>query len=252
MRKATLGLIGSHVLSPFGCRSTPCPAPDKPARRAELVACAALRSRLRFGGKVLRLGDHHRDVEAAFGLAAGWTLAKLMPLAIIVAAATALFSLVFSWYYQPFFADGSNIPLDPRLFDLHGVAFAAWTLAAFAIGALTGLLIRRVVPAIAATLAAVAGLLFVARLYLQQHYIAPLIAKNPFNPPVSAWIINGWWTKGGTTISQSTMNQIMNTMFRRIMPAILPKNVNDNDIKFYKGAANSQVLSYLTHHGYTQ
>jgi hypothetical protein len=175
-----------------------------------------------------------------------------MPLAITVAAATALFSLVFSWYYQPFFADGSNIPLDPRLFDLHGVAFAAWTLAAFAMGALMGLLIRRVVPAIAATLAAVAGLLFVARLYLQQHYIAPLIAKNPFNPPVSAWIINGWWTKGGTTISQSTMNQIMNTMFQRIMPAILPKNVNDNNVKFYKGAANSQVLNYLTHHGYTQ
>src|SRR5215831_818076 len=96
-----------------------------------------------------------------------WTLAKLMPLAIIVAAATALFSLVFFWYYQPFFADGSTIPLDPRLFDLHGVAFAAWTLAAFAIGALMGLLIRRVAPAIAATLAAAAGLLFVARLYLQ-------------------------------------------------------------------------------------
>jgi len=159
---------------------------------------------------------------------------------------------VFSWYYQPFFVDGSTIPLDPRLFDLHGVAFAAWTLAAFAIGALMGLLIRRVVPAIAATLAAVAGLLFVARLYLQQHYIAPLIAKNPFNPPVSAWIISGWWTKGGTTISQSTMNQMMNSMFRRIMPAILPKNVNESDIKFYKGRANSQVLNYLTHHGYTQ
>jgi ABC-type transport system involved in multi-copper enzyme maturation permease subunit len=181
-----------------------------------------------------------------------WTLAKLVPLAIIVAAATGLFSLVFSWYYQPFFADGTSIPLDPTLFDLRWVAFAAWTVAAFAIGALLGLLIRRVVPTIAATLAAVAGLLFVARLYLQQHYMAPLIAKNVFNPPVSVWIINGWWTKGGTTISQSTMNQIMTAMFRQIMPAILPKNVNSDDIKFYKGAANSQVLHYLTHHGYTQ
>ncbi len=46
----------------------------------------------------------------------------------------------------------------PALFDLRGVAFAAWTLAAFAIGALAGMLIRRVVPAIAATLAAYAGL----------------------------------------------------------------------------------------------
>jgi ABC-type transport system involved in multi-copper enzyme maturation permease subunit len=181
-----------------------------------------------------------------------WTLAKLVPLAIIVAAAAGLFSLLFSWYYQPFFADRNNIPLDPKLFDLRGVAFAAWTLAAFAIGALAGLLIRRVVPAIAATLAAVAGLTLAAGLYLQQHYMAPLLGRNLFNPPGSAWIIRGRWTKGGTMISQSTMNQIMNVMFQQIMPAILPKNVNNDDIKFYKGAANSQVLRYLTQHGYTQ
>jgi ABC-type transport system involved in multi-copper enzyme maturation permease subunit len=181
-----------------------------------------------------------------------WTLAKLVPLAIAVAVAAGLFSLLFSWYYQPFFADGNNIPLDPKLFGLRGVAFAAWTLAAFAIGALAGLLIRRVVPAIAATLAACAGLLFATGLYLQQRYMTPLIGRNLFTPPVSAWIIRGWWTKGGTTISQSTMNQIMITMSRQILPAILPKNVNSNDIKFYKGAANSQVLNNLLHHGYTQ
>jgi uncharacterized protein YneF (UPF0154 family) len=181
-----------------------------------------------------------------------WTLAKLVPLAVTPAIATGLFSLLFSWYYQPFFADGSNIPLDPKLFGLRGVAFAAWTLAAVAIGALAGLLIRRVVPAIAATLAACAGLTLAAGLYLRQHYMTPLIGRNLFNPPVSAWVISGWWTKGGTTISQSTMNQIMNTMFRQIMRAILPKNVNSNDIKFYKGTANTHVLNYLTHHGYTQ
>ena len=44
------------------------------------------------------------------------------------------------------------------MFDLRGVAFAAWTLAAFAIGVLAGMLIRRVVPAIAATLAVYAAL----------------------------------------------------------------------------------------------
>jgi uncharacterized protein YneF (UPF0154 family) len=181
-----------------------------------------------------------------------WTLAKLVPLAVAVTAAAGVFSPLFSWYFQPFFADGSNIPLDPKLFGLGGVACAAWTLAGFAIGALAGLLIRRVVPAIAATLAAYAGLTLAAGLYLRQHYMTPLLGRNLFNPPVSAWIIRGWWTKGGTTISQSTMNQVMNTMFRQIMPAILPKNVNDNDVKFYKGTANSQVLNYLTHHGYTQ
>jgi ABC-type transport system involved in multi-copper enzyme maturation permease subunit len=181
-----------------------------------------------------------------------WTLAKLVLLAIAVAVAAGLFSLLFSWYYQPFFADGSYIPLDPKLFGLRGVAFAAWTLAYFAIGALAGLLIRRVVPAIAATLAACTGLTLATGLYLRQHYMAPLIGRNLSTPPASAWIISGWWTKGGTVISQSTMNQTMNTMFQQIMPAILPKNVNDNYIKFYKGTANSQVLNNLLHHGYTQ
>jgi ABC-type transport system involved in multi-copper enzyme maturation permease subunit len=181
-----------------------------------------------------------------------WTLAKLVPLTVAVTAAAGAFSLLFSWYYQPFFADGGNIPLDPKLFGLRGVAFAAWTLAAFAIGALAGLLIRRVVPAIAATLAASAGLTLAAGLYLRQHYIAPLIGGNLFTPPASAWIISVWWTKGGTVISQSTMNHTMNTLFQQIMPAILPKNVNENDIKFYKGTANSRVLNHLLHHGYTQ
>ena len=41
-------------------------------------------------------------------------------------------------------------------------------------------------------------------------------------------------------------------MIRQIVSAILPKNVNNNDIKFYKGAANSQVQHYLTQHGYIQ
>jgi hypothetical protein len=51
-------------------------------------------------------------------------------------------------------------PFSARVFDLLGIAFAAWTLAAFAIGALAGMLIRRAVPAIAATLAVYAGLAF--------------------------------------------------------------------------------------------
>jgi uncharacterized protein YneF (UPF0154 family) len=114
-----------------------------------------------------------------------------------------------------------------------------------------GLLIRRVVPAIAATLAVSAGLIFATGLYLRQHYMTPLLGRNLPNPPVSAWVIGGWWTKGGTTISQSTMNQVVITLFQQIMTATVPKNVNSNDIKFYKGPANSQALSYLLHRGYT-
>src|SRR5580693_5949434 len=126
-----------------------------------------------------------------------WTLAKLVPLAIAVTAAAGAFSVLLSWYYRPYLAAGNlflgeESPL-ANLFVLRGVAFAAWTLAAFAIGALAGMLIRRVVPAMAATLAAYLGLAFAAGLSLRQHYLTPLTVKNLFNPPVSAWITSQWW-----------------------------------------------------------
>ena len=87
-----------------------------------------------------------------------WALAKLVLLAVVVTAVAGAFSVLYSWYNQPFFASGYAIPFSTRVFGLGEVAFAAWTLAAFSIGALAGMLIRRVVPAIAATLAAYAGL----------------------------------------------------------------------------------------------
>jgi hypothetical protein len=134
-----------------------------------------------------------------------WTLGKLVPLAVAVTAGAAAFSALLSWYYQPYLATPGHQVLglsqtsafNSGLFDLREVAFPAWTLAAFAIGALAGMLIRRVVPAIAATLAAYTGLALAAGLFLRRHYLAPLVAGNFFNAPGSAWIVSQWWTKNG-------------------------------------------------------
>ena len=131
-----------------------------------------------------------------------WTVAKLVLVGVAVAAIAGAFSVLVSWCYQPYLASGNGAvfsspsPLSPGLFDLRGVAFAAWTLAAFAIGALAGMLIRRVVPAIVATLAAYTGLALLAGNVLRQHYLTPLVAKGS-NLPGSAWITSEWWTKGG-------------------------------------------------------
>jgi hypothetical protein len=132
-----------------------------------------------------------------------WALAKLALLAVVLAAATAAFGALVSWHYQPYFATGNQAlglpelsPFDSDLFSLRGVALPAWTLAAFAIGALAGMLIRRVLPAIVATLAIYAGLAFTAGLYLREHYLTPLVTSNP-NVPGTAWIIGQWWTKDG-------------------------------------------------------
>jgi len=133
-----------------------------------------------------------------------WTLAKLILLALVVVAAAAAMSVLFSWYYRPYFGAGNSAlalrawsPLDAYLFDLRGTAFAAWTLVAFAIGALAGALIRQVVAALAATLAAYTALAIAVGMFLRQHYLAPL-ATTRLNLPSSAWIVGQWWTKDGT------------------------------------------------------
>ncbi len=114
------------------------------------------------------------------------TLGKLVPLAVAVTAAAGAFSALLSWYYQPYLATGHQVlglsqtsAFNGGLFDLREVAFPAWTLAAFATGALAGMLIRRVVPAIAATLAVYAGLAVATGLFLREHYLTPLRHHQP-------------------------------------------------------------------------
>ena len=134
-----------------------------------------------------------------------WAVAKLAALGVVVSALAGAFGVLLSWYYQPYVA-AQNAPnvsgasqFSAGLFDLRPVAFAAWTLAAFAIGAVAGMLIRRIVPAIVATLAAYAALALLTANVLRQHYLASLVAKD-LDIPGSAWVISEWWTKGGRVV----------------------------------------------------
>ena len=175
-----------------------------------------------------------------------WTLAKLLVLAVVVAGAAGVLSVLLSWYYHPYLATGNQTlsitevsPLAPGLFGLRGVSFAAWTLAAFAIGALAGTLIRRVVPAIVATLAAYAGLALATGMFLRQHYLTPLLTSK-LNVPGSAWIISQQWlTKGGQPVSQSVLV--------RVLQGAPPELAGKGGIP--KSLSSWQ---YLVHHGYTQ
>jgi hypothetical protein len=178
-----------------------------------------------------------------------WTLAKLVLLAVAVTAAAAAISVMFSWYYQPYFPVGNQAqsiskevtleasPFASGLFDLRGISFAAWTLAAFAIGALAGMLIRRVVPAIVTALAVYAGVAVAAGGFLRQHYRAPLVTSN-LDVPGSAWIISQQWTtKGGQPASPSALSQVLQgTQFPG--KGGVPQSLD--------------AWQYLVQHGYTQ
>jgi hypothetical protein len=176
-----------------------------------------------------------------------WTLAKLVVLALFVTAAAGALGALFSWYYQPYFSTANpalNLNESSRfalaLFNLQGIAFAAWTLTAFAIGALAGVLIRRVVPAIVATLTAYTALAIVAANVLRRHYRAPLVASNR-NVPGSAWIMSQWWTRGGKV---AFTGRPPNELVERLCP-------NPPVAALHKPSSGS-IVQCLAQHGYTQ
>jgi hypothetical protein len=169
-----------------------------------------------------------------------WALAKLVALAFVVTAASGMFSVLFSWYYQPFFAEGTASPVAPLVFDLRGVTFAAWTLVAFAIGALAGMLIRRVVPAIVATLAIYAGTALGAAGLLRPHYLPAVVTRTLTSPPPSAWLLAKWWTKDGKFAFSGYPPQIV--QHRDCPPSLFGAG----------GPSLGQVMHCFAQHGYAQ
>lgn len=166
-----------------------------------------------------------------------WTIGKLVPLATVLTACAGACSALFSWYYEPFLAENFQTPLAPVLFGLRGVAFVGWMLAAFSIGALAGMLIRRVMPAVVVTLAAYAGLALAAGTFLRQHYLTPLVSKSP-DVSGAAWIIKQWYTKDGVVAFAGVQKSGVN--FTRLQ-------------HFCPSAPPSETLGQcLSHLGYTQ
>ena len=195
----------------------------------------------------LETGTYRYAWTQGFGRAR-WTIAKLVGLAAAVVLAAAALSILLSWYYRPYFAAANQStfldetsPLASGLFDLRGIDLAAWTLAAFSIAALLGMLSRRVVPAIVATLVAYLGLAVVAAAYLRRHYFAPLVASIP-SVPGSDLVMSHWWTKGGTfAFARAPIG-----LLERVCP---PPPAGAGKGNFDKAG---YVAHCLTEHGYRQ
>jgi ABC-2 family transporter protein len=128
-----------------------------------------------------------------------WTIAKLTLIGVVIAAVTGAFSQLFTWFFQPFIGQEDLNVLSATVFASRSVVFAAWTLTAFAIGAFCGMLLRRIVPAMAVTLGAYIGLALLTWSVLREHYVpsvvsrAPALQTGPFTPN-DPWILSHWTT----------------------------------------------------------
>jgi hypothetical protein len=143
-------------------------------------------------------------------------VAKLALLAVVITAAAVAFSQVYIWFFRPFLAQQGLTDLEASVFITHGVAFAAWTLAAVIIGAFFGMLIRRILPAMAATLGTYLGLYTLTWLVLRRHYLPALVtssARVGFSgrgPTSAPWVLGASYTgPGGKPASMAEVSRII-------------------------------------------
>jgi hypothetical protein len=131
-----------------------------------------------------------------------WAIAKLVLIAVTVTAVAGAFSALWTWFFQPFLRQEDMNVLTATVFSTHGLAFAAWTLAAFTIGAMFGMLVRRIVPAMALTLGVYLGLALLTWLVLRKHYVPASVTSNPHivggNITPNSPLTLGTWHSGGT------------------------------------------------------
>jgi hypothetical protein len=130
-----------------------------------------------------------------------WIVTKLVLLGVVLTTLALAFSVLFTWWYGPF--DSIIGRMSPwGGYEVSGLVFAARTLFGFALGALLGLLIRRTVPAMAATAAAWAAVVLPSVIYLRPLIRKPLVSQVPAGfgklatsggPPMNVSVISHWY-----------------------------------------------------------
>jgi hypothetical protein len=137
-----------------------------------------------------------------------WVIAKLVLVVAAVTAAAGVTSLTMSWWLAPFARRGWS-EMTPNVFALTGVAFPAWTLIAFALGAFAGVAIRRTVPALGAAMVAWAGLAIFTATSLRWRYQPAIKAKAGAAGPASAWAQVRWTGPHGAPVNLPALHTLI-------------------------------------------
>jgi hypothetical protein len=170
-----------------------------------------------------------------------WVLSTLVVPALVMIAATGAFTAIFYWYLRPFFALGQVSEMLPLSFALLGVAFAAWTLLAYALAAFLGAVFRRTVLAMVITLVLYVVLAMATATAIRPHYATPVTVPSVDAGSTGASNSSGWVISdlekapNGQALSRDDLYHYFQG---------LPSSVQNS--------ANSNAFTtWLTKHGYT-
>jgi hypothetical protein len=100
-----------------------------------------------------------------------WLLAQVVPVAVVLVLAGAGLGLLFRWSAAPYLTD--RFAWGGQLFPLNPLPFVGWLVFGFSLGTALGGLIRKVVPASAATVVGYLATLAGAASW-RTHYLPPL------------------------------------------------------------------------------
>ena len=150
-----------------------------------------------------------------------------------------------TWYLHTLLLAGFQPRLHPSIFPTTGLAVVGWALFAFSVGALAGVLIRRVVAALAVTLVVWTGVAFLASTVLRNNYLKPLVTSHPDQLRLGDLQVDQWWQHGSIRVTDAQLNAVLQSTGGQVFNGGKVAIANP-------GAAGSiDPFQYLTQHGYT-
>ncbi len=142
-----------------------------------------------------------------------WLSVKVGWMLLAAAIWGGVISALVTWWEGPNNAEQLDA-FDPGRFDIMGIVPVAYSLFALALGIAAGALLRRVLPAIAVTLAGFIAVRAVVTLWLRPHYMSAVTvfykAGSGFTPPGAYWqIASGVLGPDGQQINQNTEGNVV-------------------------------------------
>jgi hypothetical protein len=146
-----------------------------------------------------------------------WLLTKLAIIGLASALAAGLYSLAMTWWALPFDHLNAN-RISPAIFDQRGIVPVGYAVFAFALGVAAGVIIRRTLPAMAATLVGFVGVRMLIQYLVRPHLLSPLHATRALTPSTDIGLsvnssgptivsghpsIHGSWVLGSSVVDSS-------------------------------------------------
>ena len=152
-----------------------------------------------------------------------WLAVKVGWMLLAAAVWGGVISALVTWWSGPNSAEQLNA-FDPGRFDLMGLVPVAYSLFALALGIAAGALVRRVLPAIAVTLAGFIAVRTLITLLLRPHYLSAVTVfykvTSNFPPPGSFWqLASGIVGPNGQAIDLNTNGNVVYGVPANYLPA---------------------------------